>query len=110
MENNSTYQQDHINSNTTLVKVKCSIHYATYGTARIQIQHLLKLNSTQSRKKNYSHFIQIQHLLKLNVIALRIETKFFLIQIQHLLKLNGVTVNSVDLVADSNTTLVKVKC
>ena len=33
-----------------------------------------------------------------------------MIQIQHLLKLNtGVTVNSVDLVADSNTTLVKVK-
>ena len=56
-----------INSNTTLVKVKYMLGKKSTWPARIQIQHLLKLNVITLAKQICGAIIQIQHLLKLNI-------------------------------------------
>ena len=57
-----------INSNTTLVKVKLAGSLYTHKEMTIQIQHLLKLNSSMQSSVTSQIFIQIQHLLKLNMV------------------------------------------
>ena len=54
----------------------------------IQIQHLLKLNSTPDIDPAEAIKIQIQHLLKLNYYYYHHNIPTVGIQIQHLLKLN----------------------
>ena len=57
----------------------------------IQIQHLLKLNSSKMLRNKIYISIQIQHLLKLNKFSATATNEPKLIQIQHLLKLNAST-------------------
>ena len=60
-----------------------------FGTiAKIQIQHLLKLNVKYGITNTRRNFIQIQHLLKLNCSFFSPLLLYSIIQIQHLLKLN----------------------
>ena len=57
-------------------------------TYTIQIQHLLKLNSSVLSSLGLTSVIQIQHLLKLNNELQGQNRSNRRIQIQHLLKLN----------------------
>ena len=66
MENNSTYQQDHINSNTTLVKVKLMSFYGIQKLTCNSNTTLVKVKLILAIRISSSFFIQIQHLLKLN--------------------------------------------
>ena len=78
---------------------------------KIQIQHLLKLNSRNLIIASNTLSIQIQHLLKLNCDYRRNRQNHYQIQIQHLLKLNLSKTTFIYLLdLDSNTTFVKVKC
>ena len=101
---------DYVNSNTTLVKVKCKyqevLHKSIFNsnTTLVKVKFpfgnftlkdvpdsnttLVKVKSMLRRKKNLAEIIQIQLLLKLNVM---------------------VSVLSICIKLHSNTTLVKVK-
>ena len=62
-------------SNTTLVKVKYRYYTRRFISEQIQIQHLLKLNTTGIVAVLDIVSIQIQHLLKLNDMVNNLSNK-----------------------------------